>query len=116
MFEKFGVVKKAGLVKMPTTKSTAIAGTSASSRTEPSRTRRAGPPDDLRVLDRSVRHAATSIPSAAAISSCRSHGASRNSRTIVPRRTTSTRVQMRSSSRSSETSSTAHPVLTRACR
>src|SRR5581483_4922383 len=66
------------------------------------------PPHDLDVLERSVGHAA-SRPSAAEMSSSRSHGGSSSSRTTAPRRTTSTRVQIRSSSRSSDTSSTAAP-------
>jgi hypothetical protein len=42
VFEKFAVVKNAGLVKIPTTKSTAIAGTRASPRTQPKKARRLG--------------------------------------------------------------------------
>src|SRR5581483_997166 len=67
------------------------------------------PPGDFAVLDHHVAHAAGSNPSAAAISSWRSHGGSRISLTTEPRCTTRTRVQIRSSSRSSDTSSTAVP-------
>ena len=76
MLEKFAAVKNAGLLKRPMMKSTMIAGTSASSRKDPSEEAPCRARHHLRPLfDRRVGHATTSSPSAAAISSCRSHGA-----------------------------------------
>ena len=110
---KFEVVKNAGLDAIPTMNSTAIAGserelaepTGAATARRRATARRLRPPSSpppprsrrrLEALCR--RDQLVPVPRRLV-----------NSRTTAPRRTTSTRVQMRSSSRSSETSSTAVP-------